>query len=102
MVVRTYAPVGKTPILKENLTRDHLSVMSGITLDGKLYMLEQERAFEAQEAHHPRLHKAARIRGLGVCAEINRLGGEESVSRRRYRGLSRQASHCSSEPDLAV
>src|SRR5512132_1209005 len=24
MVVRTYAPVGKTPILKENLTRDHL------------------------------------------------------------------------------
>src|SRR3712207_3658018 len=27
MVVRTYAPVGKTPILKENLTRDHLSAM---------------------------------------------------------------------------
>ena len=23
-VVRTYAPVGKTPILKENLSRDHL------------------------------------------------------------------------------
>jgi hypothetical protein len=23
-VVRTYAPAGKTPILKENLTRDHL------------------------------------------------------------------------------
>ena len=42
MVVRTYAPVGKTPILKENLTRDHLSAMSGITLDGKLYMIEQE------------------------------------------------------------
>jgi hypothetical protein len=37
MVVRTYAPVGKTPILKENLTRDHLSAMSGITLDGNLY-----------------------------------------------------------------
>src|SRR5215217_4376167 len=30
MVVRTYAPIGKTPILKENLTRDHLSAMSGI------------------------------------------------------------------------
>ena len=42
MVVRTYAPVGKTPILKENLTRDHLSAMSGITLEGKLYMIEQE------------------------------------------------------------
>jgi hypothetical protein len=24
MVVRTYAPVGKTPITKENLSRDHL------------------------------------------------------------------------------
>ena len=49
MVVRTYAPVGKTPILKENLTRDHLSAMSAITLDGKLYMLEQERAFKGED-----------------------------------------------------
>ena len=49
MVVRTYAPVGKTPILKENLTRDHLSAMSGITLDGKLYMLEQQRAFKGED-----------------------------------------------------
>jgi transposase len=49
MVVRTYAPVGRTPILKENLTRDHLSAMSGITLDGKLYMLEQERAFKGED-----------------------------------------------------
>ncbi len=50
MVVRTYAPVGKTPILNENLTRDHLSAMSGITLDGKLYMIEQERAFKGEDA----------------------------------------------------
>jgi transposase len=49
MVVRTYAPVGKTPILKENLTRDHLSAMSGITLEGKLYMIEQERAFKGED-----------------------------------------------------
>ncbi len=50
MVVRTYAPVGKTPILKENLTRDHLSAMSGITLEGKLYMIEQERSFKGEDA----------------------------------------------------
>jgi hypothetical protein len=50
MVVRTYAPVGKTPILKENLSRDHLSAMSAITLEGKLYMLEQERSFKAEDA----------------------------------------------------
>ena len=36
MVVRTYAPVGRTPILHEHLSRDHLSAMSGITLEGKL------------------------------------------------------------------
>jgi len=50
MVVRTYAPVGKTPILKENLTRDHFSAMSGITLEGKLYMIKQERAFKGEDA----------------------------------------------------
>lgn len=49
MVVRTYAPVGRTPVLKENLTRDHLSAMSGITLDGKLYMMEQDRAFKGED-----------------------------------------------------
>ena len=48
-VVRTYAPVGKTPILKEHLSRDHLSAMSAITLEGKLYMTEQDRAFEGED-----------------------------------------------------
>ena len=50
MVVRTYAPVGKTPVLKEKLTRDHLSAMSAITLEGKLYMTFQERAFKGEDA----------------------------------------------------
>ena len=63
MVVRTYAPVGKTPILKENLTRDHLSAMSGITLDGKLYMLEEERAFKGEEAVCFLKHLMRRIPG---------------------------------------
>ena len=48
-VVRTYAPVGQTPILHEQLTRDHLSVISGITLEGKLYMMDQERAFKSPD-----------------------------------------------------
>ena len=48
-VVRTYAPVGKTPILKEHLSRDHLSAMSAITLEGKLYMTEQEQAFKGED-----------------------------------------------------
>jgi transposase len=49
MVVRTYAPVGQTPILHEHLTRDHLSAMSGITLEGRLYMIEQDRAFKGED-----------------------------------------------------
>lgn len=44
MVVRTYAPIGQTPVLHEELSRDHLSAMSGITLEGKLLlMMEQQR-----------------------------------------------------------
>ncbi len=49
-VVRTYAPVGQRPVLHECLTRDHLSAMSAITLEGKLYMKEQDRAFKAEDA----------------------------------------------------
>jgi transposase len=36
-VVKTYAPKGRTPILREGQSRDHLSVMSGITPQGKRY-----------------------------------------------------------------
>ena len=63
MVVRTYAPVGKTPILKENLTRDHLSAMSAITLEGKLYMLEQERAFKGEDVVRFLKHLMRQIEG---------------------------------------
>lgn len=45
MALRTYAPVGETPTLHETLTRDHLSVMAGITPEGKLYQRTQEHAF---------------------------------------------------------
>ena len=48
-VVRTYAPVGKTPVLQEELARDHLAAISAISLEGKLYMMEQERAFKAED-----------------------------------------------------
>jgi hypothetical protein len=48
-VVRTYAPVGQTPVLREKLSRDHLSVISAISLEGRLYMMEQERAFKGKD-----------------------------------------------------
>jgi transposase len=62
-VVRTYAAVGKRPVLKENLTRDHLSAMSGITLEGKLYMIEQERAFKGEDAVRFLKHLMRQIEG---------------------------------------
>jgi transposase len=36
-VVKTYAPKGRTPIMDEWQTRDHLSVMGGVTPRGKVY-----------------------------------------------------------------
>ncbi|HET7524015.1 MAG TPA: IS630 family transposase [Acidimicrobiales bacterium] len=37
--VKTYAPRGRTPIVDEWQTRDHLSVMGGVTVQGKVYSL---------------------------------------------------------------
>jgi hypothetical protein len=78
MVVHTYAPVGKTPILKENLTRDHLSAMSGITLDGKLYMIEQQSAFKGEDVVRFLKHLMRQIPGKLLIiwdgSEIHRGG----------------------------
>jgi transposase len=48
MLVRTYAPVGQTPILRVPLTRDHLSAIGGITPDGRLFMQMQEHSYRAE------------------------------------------------------
>ncbi len=45
-VVRTYAPRGQTPILRVPLTRDHLSAISAITPQGKLFMRVQDDPFK--------------------------------------------------------
>jgi transposase len=62
-VVRTYAPVGQTPILHEHLSRDHLSVISAISLEGKLYMMEQERSFKSQDVVRFLRHLLGQIPG---------------------------------------
>lgn len=49
MVVRTYAPVGETPLIECFLTYDHLSAISGITPQGKLYMMVQARSFKSPD-----------------------------------------------------
>jgi transposase len=43
-VVKTYAPEGRTPVLRAKLTRDHLSVMGGMTPLGKVYTLARQES----------------------------------------------------------
>ena len=49
LAVRTYAPVGKTPVLKVKLTRDHLSAMGGITPEGKIIMQTQDHSYKGPD-----------------------------------------------------
>src|SRR5256886_13651964 len=48
MAVRTWAPRRQTPILRVKLTRDHLSAISGITLDGRLFMQVRKTSYDAE------------------------------------------------------
>ncbi|GHO51208.1 transposase [Ktedonospora formicarum] len=49
MTVRTYALRGHTPVLRVKLTRDHLSAIGGITQKGRIFMQQQERAYNAED-----------------------------------------------------
>jgi transposase len=49
-VVRTYGPQGETPVLDKKLTRDHLSVMAGVTPAGKLYTLVRRESLSSAES----------------------------------------------------
>jgi transposase len=48
-VVRTYAPVGQTPILRQCWTRDHLSAISAILPEGKLYFHSQDHPINSDD-----------------------------------------------------
>jgi transposase len=47
LAVRTWAPRGQTPVLHVKLTRDHLAAISGITLDGRLFLQVREAVYNA-------------------------------------------------------
>jgi transposase len=47
--VRTYAPVGQTPILREWYTHDHLAAMGAISPEGKLYFHCQDHAINSTD-----------------------------------------------------
>ncbi len=48
-MARTYAPCGQTPVLRAPLTRDHLSAISGLTADGRLYLQLRDHALKSPD-----------------------------------------------------
>jgi len=49
-VVKTYSPEGQTPVLRAKLTRDHLSVMGGMTPGGKVYTLVRQESLNGMHS----------------------------------------------------
>jgi transposase len=43
-LVKTHAPAGCTPVVRPRQTRDHLSVMGGMTSEGKVYTLARQES----------------------------------------------------------
>jgi transposase len=46
LAVRTWAPCGQTPVLRVKLTHDHLAAISGITLDGRLFLQVRDDSYD--------------------------------------------------------
>jgi transposase len=55
-VVRTYSPEGLTPVVYEWQTRDHLSVMGGVTPPGKVYVLVRRESLNGLHTVELLLH----------------------------------------------
>jgi transposase len=55
-VVRTYAPEGLTPVLREKQARDHLSVMGGMTPEGRVYALIRQESLNGLHSIEFLLH----------------------------------------------
>ncbi len=60
-LLRTYAPIGETPILKVFETRDHLSMMSGITPQGWLFTRSSYEALTGMDSVHFLKHMHSQI-----------------------------------------
>src|SRR5262245_25841083 len=55
-LVRTYAPEAHTPVIRERQTRDHLSVMGGMTPAGKVYTLARQESLNGMHTVEFLLH----------------------------------------------
>jgi transposase len=62
-VVRSYAPRTQTPILHVPLTHDHLSVISGIIFEDRLFLMVHERPIRGPEVVRFLQHLLSHIPG---------------------------------------
>ena len=48
-MLRTWAPVAQTPVIRRKLSYDHLSAISAISLTGELYLAVQDHAYKGAD-----------------------------------------------------
>lgn len=82
-VVRTWAPSGKTPVLKAPLLWDHLSVIGAITPGGKLYQQVQERAIRGPDVVRFLKHLLRHVEGKMIVV-WDRLPAHRSKKVKRF------------------
>ena len=92
-VVRTYAPEGQTPVIREKQTRDHLSVMGGMTPAGKVYTLARQESLNGLHSveflAHLRRVAGRRLLVIWDGSPIHRRAAvKEFVSGTRRQGLA--------------
>ena len=88
-VVKTYAPKGRTPVVDEWQTRDHLSVMGGVTPQGKVYTLV--RPTVAERAAHDRVPRPPGPPGRGSAAgDLGRVADPPAGRGQGVRGGGRR------------
>ena len=97
-LVRTYAPIGQTPVLYEHLTRDHLSAISGISLEGKLYMLEQEESLKGPDVVRFLRHLLDQIARNVCCGSLGELRQELEQAKQRLRRKPNILRSCIKQP----
>src|SRR6266545_1995753 len=70
-VVRTYAPCAHKPVLRAKLTRDHLSVMGGMTPTGRIYTLARQESLNGSHSVEFLVH-LMRVEALpGYAPDLN-------------------------------
>lgn len=88
---KTYAPRANTPILRDKLSYEHLSVMSGITQSGKIYAKVQDKSFKGADVVDFLRHLLCHVEGkillvwdgcpIHKSKEVKKFLSEESKGR---------------------